>query len=97
MNIPTLQDKRIVITGGARGLGRAFSEAALRSGARVIIGDKLEGRGRETAADLSQIGEIYFELIDIGCVTPFLIIETMAALNPSPYCPISPSPFSLPT
>ena len=68
MNIPTLQDKRIVITGGARGLGRAFSEAALRSGARVIIGDKLEGRGRETAADLSQIGEIYFELIDIGCV-----------------------------
>lgn len=37
-----LASKRVLITGGARGLGRAFAEAALGAGAQVIIADILE-------------------------------------------------------
>jgi NAD(P)-dependent dehydrogenase (short-subunit alcohol dehydrogenase family) len=37
----TLAGKRILITGGARGLGRAFAEAAVAAGAEVVIADIL--------------------------------------------------------
>lgn len=37
-----LGSRHILITGGARGLGRAFAEAAVRAGARVTIADILE-------------------------------------------------------
>jgi NAD(P)-dependent dehydrogenase (short-subunit alcohol dehydrogenase family) len=47
-----LRNKRILVTGGARGLGRAFAEAALKAGARVTIGDVLEGLGQETARQI---------------------------------------------
>ena len=36
-----LQDRRVLITGAARGLGFAFAEAAARAGARVVIADIL--------------------------------------------------------
>lgn len=45
----TLQGKRILITGGARGLGRSFAESAIAAGARVVIADILDDAGRETA------------------------------------------------
>ena len=38
----SLGSRHILITGGARGLGRAFAEAAVRAGARVTIADVLE-------------------------------------------------------
>ncbi len=44
-----LQGKRILISGGARGLGYAFAEAAIGAGARVVIADVLEVIGRATA------------------------------------------------
>ena len=47
-----LRDRRILITGGARGLGRKFAEAALGAGARVAIADILEDDGRATARDI---------------------------------------------
>jgi len=37
-----LGSRHILITGGARGLGRAFAEAAVRAGARVTIADILD-------------------------------------------------------
>ncbi len=48
----SLRDRRIVITGAARGLGRAFAEAAVDAGARVVVADVLEDAGRETAEAL---------------------------------------------
>ncbi len=36
-----LAERHILITGGARGLGRAFAQAAVRAGARVTIADIL--------------------------------------------------------
>lgn len=45
-----LQGKRILVTGGARGLGEAFARAAAAAGARVAIADILRERGLATAA-----------------------------------------------
>jgi NAD(P)-dependent dehydrogenase (short-subunit alcohol dehydrogenase family) len=58
MGAVRLTDKRVVITGAARGLGRGFAEAALDAGARVVIADILDDRGRQTAEELSATGEV---------------------------------------
>jgi NAD(P)-dependent dehydrogenase (short-subunit alcohol dehydrogenase family) len=47
-----LRDRRILITGGARGLGRKFAESALAAGARVAIADILEDEGRATGREI---------------------------------------------
>lgn len=44
-----LAGKRILITGAARGLGRAFAEAAIEAGARVVAADILTEEGQATA------------------------------------------------
>tara|TARA_R110002072_G_scaffold10726_40_gene49748 strand:+ start:814 stop:1572 length:759 start_codon:yes stop_codon:yes gene_type:complete len=66
MAVVSLENKRIVITGAARGLGRGFAEAALDGGARVVIADILEDRGRQTADELSSLGEVSFERVDLA-------------------------------
>ena len=62
----SLNRKRIVVTGGARGLGRAFAEAAVEAGASVVVADILEDVGRETVSDISKKGDAYFEGVDLG-------------------------------
>jgi NAD(P)-dependent dehydrogenase (short-subunit alcohol dehydrogenase family) len=47
----SLQNKRVLITGGARGLGRAFAQAAMAAGASVVIADVLD-LGVQTAKEL---------------------------------------------
>lgn len=47
-----LRNRRILITGAARGLGRAFAERALAAGARVAVADILEDAGRATAKEI---------------------------------------------
>lgn len=62
----SLAGRRIVITGAARGLGRGFAEAAAASGARLLIADILEERGRETAAEIAGGGaEVQFYPLDL--------------------------------
>ncbi len=57
-----LTGKRILITGGARGLGESFARAAIAAGARVAIADILEERGRATA---DAIGATFIP-VDLG-------------------------------
>ena len=57
----SLKDKRILITGGARGLGQAFAEAAIAANAQVMIADVLENEGRKSA---KQMGAI-FTVLDL--------------------------------
>ena len=45
-----LQDKTAVITGGARGIGRAIAERYVKEGARVVIADVLLDEAKQTAA-----------------------------------------------
>ncbi|MGB1220189.1 MAG: SDR family oxidoreductase [Alcanivoracaceae bacterium] len=53
--------QRVLITGGASGLGRALAEAWLARGARVLITDINDERGAETVFALKGRGEIHYQ------------------------------------
>ncbi len=53
---PPLQARRIVVTGGARGLGEALVRALVDGQARVVFGDILYERGRALADALAGQG-----------------------------------------
>ena len=61
MELERLKGKVIVISGGTKGVGRAFAEVAGREGARVIIGGRDEKAGKEAGAALSIRKFIRFE------------------------------------
>ena len=64
--------QRILITGGASGLGRAMAEAWLKDGARVFIGDVNDERGRETVAALATLpGTVEFQHLDVRDAASF--------------------------
>lgn len=71
-----LRDRRILITGGARGLGRAFAEAAIAAGARVAVADILEEAGRATASD---IGAVFAPLDLASCASIDACVNAAAA------------------
>ncbi|WP_446731423.1 SDR family oxidoreductase [Pseudomonas sp. PSKL.D1] len=51
-----LAGRRVLVTGGARGLGYAFAQAIAQAGARVVIADVLAGRVQQAACELSGMG-----------------------------------------
>jgi len=57
-----LAGKRVLVTGAARGLGRAFAEAATTAGAKVAVADVLEKEGKATATALGA----EFQRIDLA-------------------------------
>jgi NAD(P)-dependent dehydrogenase (short-subunit alcohol dehydrogenase family) len=59
-----LQGKRVLVTGGARGLGAAFAKAACAAGARVAIADLLQEEGEATAAKLRDAKFFRIDLAD---------------------------------
>jgi 2-hydroxycyclohexanecarboxyl-CoA dehydrogenase len=65
--VPDLQDRRVVVTGGASGIGRATAILLARNGARVIIGDVDAIRGPAVAEQAAADGlPIEFELLDLA-------------------------------
>jgi NAD(P)-dependent dehydrogenase (short-subunit alcohol dehydrogenase family) len=65
--VVSLKDKIVVITGGGRGLGRAYAEACCEAGAKVIIAELREALGRDAAATLSARGfEAAFIPLDLA-------------------------------
>lgn len=61
-----LAGKKILVTGAARGLGRAFAEAIADAGASVVIADVLEAEGQATADTIARKGlEASFISVDL--------------------------------
>lgn len=63
-----LDNRIILVTGAARGLGKAFALACAQAGARtVIVADILEDLGRATSEEITTTGvESYFVPLDLG-------------------------------
>jgi NAD(P)-dependent dehydrogenase (short-subunit alcohol dehydrogenase family) len=60
----TLEGMRVLITGGARGLGAATGHALARAGAIVVVGDLNAEGARKTAAELGTRAS--FVALDVG-------------------------------
>src|SRR5438094_8466514 len=70
-----MQDRTVIVTGGASGIGRATALLLAREGARVFIGDVDESGGRAVAAQA--VGEglavefLPLDLTQTGTITDF--------------------------
>ena len=54
--MPRLEGKVALISGGARGQGAVEARMFAEEGARVVIGDILDEQGRQTEAELQELG-----------------------------------------
>ncbi|MEK6425347.1 MAG: SDR family oxidoreductase [Burkholderia gladioli] len=80
MNLPTYRDtdarldnRRVIVTGGARGLGAAFVEALAAAGAHVVFGDVLHDEGRRLADRLgSRVQFVALDLSDDASIKAFV-------------------------
>jgi 3-oxoacyl-[acyl-carrier protein] reductase len=61
-----LTGKVALVTGGARGIGRAIVEKLLDNGCKVVIADVLDDAGKQTAAELSVRGGVAFVHCDVS-------------------------------
>ena len=60
-----LTGKVALVTGGARGIGRAIVEILLDNGCKVVIADVLDDAGKQTVAELSGRGDVAFVHCDV--------------------------------
>ncbi len=61
-----LEGKVALISGGARGMGAEEAKLFAREGAKVVIGDILEAEGKQTEAEVNEIGgECLFVRLDV--------------------------------
>ena len=65
----SLAGKRILITGAARGLGRAFAAAIAEAGAKVMLADVLAEQGEAAAAEIGRgTGFVAIDLADAASI-----------------------------
>jgi 3-oxoacyl-[acyl-carrier protein] reductase len=61
-----LEGRIAVVTGGSRGIGRAYAERFLREGASVVIADVDAASAEQTVQELGDLGAIQFVHCDVS-------------------------------
>jgi len=61
-----LAGRTIVVTGAARGVGRAIAQACAKAGASLVLGDVLAEAGRAVAQELAKTTEARFVTVDLN-------------------------------
>ena len=51
-----LQDRVVIVTGGGVGIGKAYSNAVAKEGAKVVVADIQEAEAKKVVADIKQAG-----------------------------------------
>lgn len=77
-----VEGKVALVTGGARGMGAAHARRLAAEGAKVVIGDLLEGEGRALAAEIGAAA--LFVRLDVASATDWAdaVAATEAAFGP---------------
>jgi all-trans-retinol dehydrogenase (NAD+) len=71
--------KRVLITGGASGIGRIMGEMVLRKGAELIIWDIDPNSTAKTVEELSKVGKVTAHIVDVSDTA--MVIRTAAAVT----------------
>jgi 3-oxoacyl-[acyl-carrier protein] reductase len=61
-----LADRVAIVTGGSRGIGRAYAERFLREGASVVIADVDDANGATTTFELRDRGAVEYVHCDVS-------------------------------
>ena len=62
-----LENKSVIVTGGAAGIGRAICEVFAEEGARIVVADIDESGGAQTVANIKSAGgEATFVRTDVS-------------------------------
>ena len=72
-----LTGRRVIVTGGARGLGAAFVRSLVQAGAQIVFGDVLHDEGRALAETLQSEGHgahfLPLDLADPSNIQSFVV------------------------
>src|SRR5438067_1172496 len=75
-----MQDRSVIVTGGASGIGKATALLLAREGARVLIGDVDETGGKTTAEQVREAGHAA-EFLPLDLADPAAIEIFAAAVH----------------
>ena len=61
-----LKDRRVLITGGSQGLGKAIARGFLAEGARVVIVSRDQDRLQKALVELAALGPVEGKAVDLS-------------------------------
>lgn len=76
-----LTGQHVLVTGGARGIGRMIVEGLLRRGVTVYLSTRKEDAAAEAARELGELGEVHAFAVDIGTEAGCLDLITQVSAH----------------